>query len=460
MTLALLLTVATGAWADDQKVVLKVDPITVAKGTEAEIEVKMDYTAEKTLVGLSFSLYLPDGILLKGFDTKEAQDAARASALKKAFDLFYEEGIWREDGTDGWFAVKPQVDGGLRITLIDQDDKTPFVTTHASVISVYVHAVADVSNVNGTINGITLTDNENNSVEQGNIADVLIPFNATAQEPESTVPLTWDATAKTATLTNKMPAGNVTVTAEYFPQATAAEGALTAATGVAATTSAPLVTLDASKLTGATKLMYLASTDATKPGYDAQGWSDKVPTADSFTEAGNVNVWYYPVGTDDEDPAKTFSDGDICATALTVSLAAAPTYDVTFAEGIPEPDKWSASPNTGLTKGAEVTVTYTGERKVIGVKAEKKKILVTKITLSESGSTIKTHGESGTLRVTSIEPEDADDKTYTWSSDDPYGVSIDQNGHWSVVGRSGFVTLRATANDGSGVSASLIITIR
>ena len=259
-----------------------------------------------------------------------------------------------------------------------------------------------------------------------------------------------------------MPAGNVTVNVDYYPQATAAEGALTAATGVAATTSAPLVTLDASKLTGATKLMYLVnkSTDATKPAYDAQGWSDKVPTADSFTEAGNVNVWYYPVGTDDEDPAKTYSDGDICATALTVTLAAAPTYSVTFADGIEESDKWTASPNADVKKGQTVTVTYTGERKVIGVKAEKKKILVTKITLSESGSTIKTHGESGTLRVTSIEPEDADDKTYTWSSDDPYGVSIDQNGHWSVVGRSGFVTLRATANDGSGVSASLIITIR
>jgi len=69
-----------------------------------------------------------------------------------------------------------------------------------------------------------------------------------------------------------MPAGNVTVNVDYYPQATAAEGALTAATGVAATTSAPLVTLDATMLTGATKLMYLAnkSTDPA-PGYDAQG---------------------------------------------------------------------------------------------------------------------------------------------------------------------------------------------
>ena len=161
-----------------------------------------------------------------------------------------------------------------------------------------------------------------------------------------------------------MPAGNVTVTAEYFPQATAAEGALTAATGVAATTSEPLVTLDASKLTGATKLMYLTnkSTDPA-PGYDAQGWSDKVPTADSFTEAGNVNVWYYPVGTDDEDPAKTFSDGDICATALTVTLAAAPTYDISFN---------AANANTIEAGKATVTVGGTAatltEGKVTGVK--------------------------------------------------------------------------------------------
>ena len=258
------------------------------------------------------------------------------------------------------------------------------------------------------------------------------------------------------------PAGNVTVSVEYFPQATAADGAVTAATDAKATTDAPLVTVDATQLTGAAKMMYYASTEATAPDYDAEGWSDKVPTAEKFTEAGNVNVWYYPVGTDEGvgGATATYSDGDMNATALAVSLGAAPTYDVEFAEDNPEPDKWSASPNTDVKKGTEVTVTYTGERKVIGVKAEKKKILVTKITLSESGSTTKTHGDSGTLSVTSVLPEDATDKTYTWSSDDPYGVSIDQNGNWRVVGRSGFVTLRATANDGSGVSASLIITLR
>ena len=395
LTLVALLAVTTGAWADDKKVVLKVDPITVAKGTEAEIEVKMDYTAEKTLVGLSFSLYLPDGILLKGFDTKEAQDAAKASALKKAFDINFTTGLWgAEEGAVGWFSVKQTTDGGFLINIIDQDEKTAFVNTHAPVISVYVHAVADVANVNGTINGITLTDNANNSVEQGNIADVLIPFNATAQEPESTVPLTWDATAKTATLTNGMPAGNVTVSVEYFPQAAFAMStdatpvalAPKASTSARANTDDPLVEggtvagiVDGEAVfeEGQGTLLYHFSAKqldaAALEALTAADWTDKVPTADGLAE-GTVYVYYYIKGADDlpgiTPGAKfTFSDSDI--QELAVTLLPEPTYNVEFAEGT-DPNEWSASPNTGVKKGQTVTVTYTGERKVIGVKAEKK----------------------------------------------------------------------------------------
>ena len=219
--------------------------------------------------------------------------------------------------------------------------------------------VLTITNVNADYVQISLTEEDQYGIVT--ISSVTYYY----EESGTTVTFTRGTGDKTDewTMDGGMPAGNVTVSVEYFPQATAAEGALTAATGVAATTSAPLVTLDASKLTGATKLMYLASTDATKPAYDAQGWSDKVPTADSFTEAGNVNVWYYPVGTDDEDPAKTFSDGDICATALTVTLAAAPTYDISFN---------AANANTIEAGKATVTVGGTAatltEGKVTGVK--------------------------------------------------------------------------------------------
>jgi len=142
-----------------------------------------------------------------------------------------------------------------------------------------------------------------------------------------------------------------------------------------ATTDDPLVKVDATKLTGAKKLMYFVSNSGTTaPAYDAEGWTDQLPTAKGFTEAGNVYVWYYPVGTDEgvDGATATYSDGDMNATVLTVTIAAAPTYAVTFAEGTPETNEWKAVPNAGVTKGKTVTVTYTGTKKVIGVKAEKK----------------------------------------------------------------------------------------
>ena len=209
----------------------------------------------------------------------------------------------------------------------------------------------------------------------------------------TTVPLTWDAASpNTATLTNGMPAGNVTVSVEYYPQATA-EGAVTAATGVKATTEDALVTIDKNKLTGVAKMMYYVSADAeaTAPAYDAEGWTDKVPTAENYTQAADLKVWYYPVGADDEDPAKTYSDGDMNATALAVTLLPEPTYDVTLndeglstdeaaawkvAKGTDDP---AAFPLEGVKKGDKVTVTYTGTKKVLGVKAEKK---ATKLTIT------------------------------------------------------------------------------
>ena len=183
----------------------------------------------------------------------------------------------------------------------------------------------------------------------------------------------WDKAEKTGTF--KMPGGNVTLEPEYYPQATAAEGAVTAADADArATTDDPLVKVDATKLTGAKKLMYFVSNSGTTaPAYDAEGWTDLLPTAEGITEAGIVYVWYYPVGTDEgvDDATATYSDGDICLQSITARIADAPTYAVTFAEGT-DPNEWTADPNAGVTKGTPVTVTYTGSKKVIGVKAEKK----------------------------------------------------------------------------------------
>ena len=184
----------------------------------------------------------------------------------------------------------------------------------------------------------------------------------------------WNKAEKTGTFT--MPGGNVTLEPDYYPQATVADGAVTAADADArATTDDPLVKVDATKLTGAKKLMYFVSNSGTTaPAYDAEGWTDQLPTAEGLTQQGIVYVWYYPVGTDEgvDGATATYSDGDICLQSITARIADAPTYAVEFAEGTAEPTLWKAEPATGVTKGQTVTVTYTGSKKVIGVKAEKK----------------------------------------------------------------------------------------
>ena len=112
----------------------------------------------------------------------------------------------------------------------------------------------------------------------------------------------------------------------------------------------------------------------------ADKWTADVPTAAHLAE-GQTYVYYYVRGNDSDNDEENFSDGDIlAANALTVTIAAEPTYAVTFADGTPETDKWTASPNTGVSKGQTVTVTYSGERKVKSVKAVKKATDLSKLT--------------------------------------------------------------------------------
>jgi hypothetical protein len=176
----------------------------------------------------------------------------------------------------------------------------------------------------------------------------------------------WDKAKKTGTFT--MPGGNVTVSVEYYPQATLAFQGLTAAEDAAAKTEAPLAVVADGAVTGGT-LMYYVTTDKNFDQADAialaeDAWSAAIPTAETVEAAGTCYVWYYIKGDDEH------SDTD--PKPLAVTVLPEPTYTVEFAEGTPETDKWKAVPNAGVTKGQTVTVTYTGSKKVIGVKAEKK----------------------------------------------------------------------------------------
>ena len=182
----------------------------------------------------------------------------------------------------------------------------------------------------------------------------------------------------------KMPGGNVTLEPEYYPQAVLT-AAPTAINDVPATTDGAIVKAGTVKNIGSTEtaqgtvMYYVSQTaldDAALQALAADAWTADVPTAESLA-AGQAYVYYYVRGNDSNNDDENFSDGDILsANALTVTIAAEPTYAVTFADGVnPEPPaepEWTASPNAGVKKGQQVTVTYTGSKKVIGVKAEKK----------------------------------------------------------------------------------------
>ena len=201
----------------------------------------------------------------------------------------------------------------------------------------------------------------------------------------------WDKASKTGTF--GMPGGNVELEPEYYPQA-ALTAAPTAINDVPATTDGAIVKAGTVANIGSTEtaqgtVMYYVSptemTDAALLALAADAWTADVPTAQSLAQ-GQAYVYYYVRGNNGDTDETTFSDGDILsANALTVTLAAAPTYAVTFAEGT-DPNEWTASPNTDVKKGQTVTVTYTGTKKVLGVKAEKKAAAAVAYTMAKDAT--------------------------------------------------------------------------
>ena len=215
--------------------------------------------------------------------------------------------------------------------------------------------------------GYVYTDNSK-SVNIGEPGVKKIEVYGTAPSASSATPvdIAWDAETKTGTF--KQPAGNVTVSVEYYPLATLAFQGLTAAEDAAAKTEAPLAVVADGAVTGGT-LMYYVAPDENFSQADAialaeTAWSAAIPTAETVDAAGTCYVWYYIKGDaehSDTDPKP-----------LAVTLLPEPTYTVEFAEGTPESGEWKAEPAADVKKGQTVTVTYTGSKKVLGVKAEKK----------------------------------------------------------------------------------------
>ena len=385
--------------------------------------------------------------------TIESTDNTSFKSGSKTFDdkvtVTFSSSVRNDGDGDGWFG------SSVFSSLL-----TVTGTNGYTITSCKFYTEAGVAATGYTVEGespsVYLSDwcvftDASKSVNIGEVGVKKIEVYTAAPAP-SGPKVAWDKDKKSGSFT--MPGGNVTLEPEYYPQATLAFQGLTATVDAAAKTEAPLAVLADGAVTGGT-LMYYVATDKNFSQADAIAlaetqWSAAIPTAETIEAAGTYIMWYYIKGDaehSDTDPVP-----------LAVTLLPEPTYAVTFAEGT-DPNEWTASPATDVTKGQTVTVTYSGSKKVIGVKAEKKSatVPVETITLNKTETSIKV-GATETLSVTAVAPDDATDKTYTWKTSDESKATVDQDGKVTAVA-AGTVTIYAEANDGSGVKGNCTVTV-
>ena len=331
LTLVALLAVTTGAWADETLLTT----ITATGKEQASYSTANMATVSFSTTAQGSSQYLANWGWW-GYGWIATVTAAEGYTITKC--IFYDDANRTATDSEAPFVVETT-----------EEDKTP--------------------RINGTpIDGGNMWSKGIKTIE---VYGYVTPAAPTGPE------VAWDKATKTGTF--KMPGGNVTLEPEYYPQA-ALTAAPTAINDVPATTDGAIVKAGTVANIGSTEtaqgtVMYYVSTtpldDAALLALAADQWTADVPTAQKLTK-GQAYVYYYVRGNDSDTDEENFSDGDIlAANALTVTIAAEPTYAVTFAEGT-DPNEWTADPNADVKKGQTVTVTYTGSKKVIGVKAEKK----------------------------------------------------------------------------------------
>lgn len=187
-------------------------------------------------------------------------------------------------------------------------------------------------------------------------------------------------------------------------------------------------------------------------------YTDEACTTEVGSDATSALTVYAKGMSAGKATVKAESGADATKSA-TCTITVNPTFSATLKEGTEDADKWTIEPNTGLNGGETVTATYSGTKKVKSVKAVKKAatIPVTAITLNKAATTISA-GNTETLSVTAVAPDNATDKTYTWKTSDASIATVDQDGKVTAVAL-GTVIIYAEANDGSGVKGNCTVTV-
>ena len=156
-----------------------------------------------------------------------------------------------------------------------------------------------------------------------------------------------------------------------------------------------MLSLGGDAIEGGTVEVVGLTDDALPAGFekDAEG-NIYVAEGTTFTlKAVPEEGYHFVCWSDDETNTNTEREITMPADGSDLSLTATfaeNEYDITFSEGTnpdPENPEWTATPNPAKTKQT-VTVTYTGSKKVIGVKAEKKAAAPTLKDALANGATV------------------------------------------------------------------------
>ena len=291
MTLALLLTAVTGAWAETETLLTTITPTAkeqASYSTANVATVSFSYTANGS------SAYLANWGWW-GYGWSATVNASEGYTITKC--IFYDDANRTATDSEAPFVVETT-----------EEDKTP--------------------RINGT------------PIDGGNMQSKgLKKIEVYGYKSEPAIDVKWDPATKTGNFV--MPAYDVEIAPIYAPVAKwATDGdkvlAPTAVEGIYAGTEEAIVNAG-TVVEGQGTAMYFATTDAemtAEKAAKAEGWLSTLPTAAGYDGAQTVYVWYYIKGADTPEgkPAtaeNTFNDSEICAEPIKVNVLSN-KFDINF----------------------------------------------------------------------------------------------------------------------------------
>ena len=334
MTLALLLTAVTGAWADEEPQLL-------------------------TTINASSSF-------LTGSQTFD--DIATVT--------FGGAGTIAFNDKNGWIQNEYEKESTVTVTAVDG-----YTITSIKIYSADPsNATISTSPFTAYLNCWGATYVTTGSGGAGDyIGDELVRIEVYGYKSVPAITVEWDPATKTGNF--NMPAYDVEIAPIYAPVAQWAkvedvDQLPTAIEGVIADTDAPLIVEGTVAFAGQSTevkqgtVMYAVTpaTETEAPALDAANkWSADVPTAKLVPDAGDVKVWYYIKGADtptgEEATAEnTFNDSEICAEPIEVKILTN-KFDIQF--NAANANTIEAGKATVTVGGTAATVT---EGKLQGVK--------------------------------------------------------------------------------------------